>query len=182
MIDIDTFSALNPYEMKIALNKARKTANARLTRLEKAGLSDISIAYHNVMSDKERFSARKSNRASMRAEYKRILEFMNDKTALVSGTRELWKRTENAFGQKLSVEEVTNVWRLYNAWKKNNRGLFNRLGSEQVQSLVGEVFSSNKNTEEMLNEIQASALTSYEEQELSEIKTDIWDTLGDDFY
>lgn len=178
MISIDEFNSLSLDEMKTELSKVRKVANARLKRLEQAGLSELSIAYGNAMNNQGKFTSAKSRKITAKAEYKRILLFLDDKTSTVKGTKELWKRTENAFGQSLSANEVTDIWRLYNNWKNNNTGLFNRLGSEQVQSLIGEIFSNSKSVDEMLSEISTSAITEYENQELNEIIVDVWN-LGD---
>jgi hypothetical protein len=161
----DIFSTLTFAEQKKLLAKKVRLANQRISRLEKAGLADISIAYSNLLDEraKPRFSSAKTKKLDIYKEYERVEQFLATKTSQISGTKKLYARTEKAFGRSLTIDGVKSIWQTYNKWKDSNTGLFYILGSTQVQKMIGEVYTENTNFTELENIITNLGTKKYEE-------------------
>ena len=117
-------------ELRTVVRDLGRVANARITKLEKAGLTHISQAYQTAFPKQKkgrntgrksqktgRFSAKGLNLNQLRAEYKRAKGFINAPTSTLKGAQKYGQELKNLTGiDPTHKRSISKFWRQYHKW------------------------------------------------------------------
>lgn len=90
----DEFAQLSKPELRQVVSKLSSAANKRLARIDKADL--LSPAAMDVAESGGKFGTKGKDLTELRIEYRRVLNFLGDKSSTVTGARELENRARKA--------------------------------------------------------------------------------------
>ena len=114
-------------ELRTVVRDLGRVANARITKLEKAGLTHISQAYQTAFPKQKksrksrnktgRFSAKGLNLNQLRAEYKRAKGFVTAPTSTIKGAQQYGQELKNLTGiDPTHKRSIAKFWRQYHKW------------------------------------------------------------------
>ena len=114
-------------ELRTIVRDLGRVANARITKLEKAGLTHISQAYQTAFPKQKksrksrnktgRFSAKGLNLNQLRAEYKRAKGFVTAPTSTIEGAQQYGQELKNLTGiDPTHKRSIAKFWRHYHKW------------------------------------------------------------------
>ena len=114
-------------ELRTVVRDLGRVANMRITKLEKAGLTNISQAYQTAFPKQKksrksrnktgRFSAKGLNLNQLRAEYKRAKGFVTAPTSSLKGARQYGQELKNLTGiDPTHKRSIAKFWRQYHKW------------------------------------------------------------------
>lgn len=185
-MDLEQFNKLTAAEAKQALAIVRRSVNQRIRRLKEG--TDYSSPALEAMkhSGGERLKAASSSRNSNLAELKRGINFLNDKTATVKGSRAHFEQTKKDLGmsENASKEDVKEAYKTFNKAKQEFGGMLSKeSGAERYNALkqkIGEWSERGAEDEDISKAIQ----TFYERAEANEAASaaDILKGIDNEFF
>lgn len=123
--------AMSETELKKVIRYGSIGANARIRRIEEAGLTSpalekvkdrrASIARSDY--NQYRFSAKQENIYKLRGELQALVKFLNSKTSTVKGIKQFRKETTNRLGidyDSMSESERSDFWNIVNRINNNS--------------------------------------------------------------
>ena len=137
-MDLDQFNRLTAAEAKQALAIVRRSVNQRERRLEKG--TDYSSPALEAMkkSGGARLKPASSSRNENLSELKRGIDFLNNKTSTVKGSRAHFERTKKDLGlsENASAEDVKDAYDTFNKAKEEFGGMLSKeSGAEKYDAL-----------------------------------------------
>lgn len=110
-ISIDEFSHLSKTELRQAVSRLADAANKRLKRLEKSDLA--SPAYMEATEGGNKFSTRGKSEIELQIEYRRVSNFLQDKTSTIKGSRaymeEARQNLKDTFGIDINKSDFAEL-------------------------------------------------------------------------
>ena len=110
-IGIDEFSHLSKTELRQAVSRLADAANKRLKRLEKSDI--VSPAYMEATEAGSKFSTRGKSEIELQIEFRRVTNFLQDKTSTIKGSRaymeEARQNLKNTFGIDINKSDFTEL-------------------------------------------------------------------------
>lgn len=114
-ISIDEFSHLSKTELRQVVSRLADAANKRLKRMSKSEL--VSPAYLEAMDNEGKFSTRGKSEIELQIEFRRVSNFLKDKTSTSKGAREYMEETRQAikdvFGIDINKSDFAELIRGY---------------------------------------------------------------------
>lgn len=114
-MDIDEFSHLTKSELRQAVSRLADAANKRLKRLSKSDV--VSPAYMEVLDNGNKFSTRGKSEIELQIEFRRVSNFLQDKTSTIKGSRaymeETRKNLKDAFGIEINKSDFAELIKEY---------------------------------------------------------------------
>lgn len=114
-MDIDEFSHLSKTELRQAVSRLADAANKRLKRVSKSDV--VSPAYMELMDNGNKFSTRGKSEIELQIEFRRVSNFLQDKTSTIKGAREYMEETrqnlKNAFGIEINKLDFAELIKEY---------------------------------------------------------------------
>ena len=114
-MDIDEFSHLSKTELRQAVSRLADTANKRLKRMAKSEL--VSPAYIEALDSGGKFSTRGKSEIELQIEFRRVANFLSDKTSTSKGAKEYMEETRQAikdvFGIDINKSDFAELIRGY---------------------------------------------------------------------
>lgn len=108
---IDEFSHLSKTELRQAVSRLADAANKRLKRLSKSDV--VSPAYMEAMDNGNKFSTRGKSEIELQIEFRRVSNFLQDKTSTIKGSREYMEETrknlKDAFGIDINKADFAKL-------------------------------------------------------------------------
>lgn len=115
-MSIDDFSHLTKTELRQAVSRLADAANKRLKRMEKTEL--VSPARIEAMDSGGKFSTRGKSEIELKIEFRRVANFLSDKTSTSKGAKEYMEETRQAikdvFGIDINKSDFGDLMRGYN--------------------------------------------------------------------
>lgn len=163
----DEIMRMSEKELRAVVTKLNSVANKRIKRLQENAqeIVDYSKAYDQAMQSGGRFSVKNKNLNELRAEYKRVSNFLNSKTSSSRGTKKVIKSTIltlNKKGVTVTVEELGSIWEIYKKLKEMDP-IISFFDSGQVIEAIKN--SSGNTYEEILEDVLEELKGKYEEKE-----------------
>lgn len=110
-IGIDEFSHLSKTELRQAVSRLADAANKRLKRLGKSDLA--SPAYMEATEGGNKFSTRGKSEIELQIEFRRVSNFLQDKTSTIKGARaymeEARQNLKNTFGIDINKSDFAEL-------------------------------------------------------------------------
>jgi len=110
-MDIDEFSHLSKTELRQAVSKLASAANKRLKRMSQSEL--VSPAYIEATDSGGKFSTRGKSELELQIEFRRVSNFLQDKTSTSKGAREYMEETrknlKDVFGIDINKSDFTEL-------------------------------------------------------------------------
>lgn len=110
-MDIDEFSHLSKTELRQAVSRLADAANKRLKRLSKSDV--VSPAYMDALENGSKFSTRGKSEIELQIEFRRVSNFLQDKTSTIKGSREYMEETrqklKDAFGIEINKSDFKEL-------------------------------------------------------------------------
>lgn len=110
-ISIDEFSHLSKTELRQAVSRLADAANKRLKRLEKSGV--VSPAYMEAKEADSKFSTRGKSEIELQIEFRRVSNFLQDKTSTIKGSRaymeEARQNLKDTFGIDINKSDFAEL-------------------------------------------------------------------------
>ena len=107
-ISIDEFSHLSKTELRQVVSRLADAANKRLKRLSKSDV--VSPAYMDALENGSKFSTRGKSEIELQIEFRRVSNFLQDKTSTIKGSCEYMEETrqklKDAFGIEINKSEA----------------------------------------------------------------------------
>lgn len=114
-ISIDEFSHLSKTELRQAVSRLASTANKRIKRMSQSDL--VSPAYLEVLDNEGKFSNRGKSEIELQIEFRRVSNFLQDKTSTSKGAKEYMEETRQAmkdvFGIDINKSDFAELIRGY---------------------------------------------------------------------
>ena len=114
-IDIDEFSNLSKTELRQAVSRLADAANKRLKRMSKSDV--VSPAYMEAMDSGNKFSTRGKSEIELQIEFRRVSNFLQDKTSTIKGAKEYIEETrqnlKDAFGIEINKSDFAELIKEY---------------------------------------------------------------------
>ena len=112
-MSFDEFASLNKSELRQAVSRLASTANKRLQRLSKNDL--ISPAQIEAKESGGKFSTRGKSELELQVEYRRVSNFLTQRTSTVTGARQLEEQTRQdikaVYGIDISKKDYDELLR-----------------------------------------------------------------------
>lgn len=110
-ISIDEFSHLSKTELRQAVSRLADAANKRLKRLEKSDV--VSPAYMEAKEADSKFSTRGKSEIELQIEFRRVSNFLQDKTSTIKGSRaymeEARQNLKDTFGIDINKSDFAEL-------------------------------------------------------------------------
>lgn len=110
-ISIDEFSHLSKTELRQAVSRLADAANKRLKRLEKSDV--VSPAYMEATEADKKFSTRGKSEIELQIEFRRVSNFLQDKTSTIKGSRaymeEARQNLKDTFGIDINKSDFAEL-------------------------------------------------------------------------
>ena len=110
-ISIDEFSHLSKTELRQAVSRLADAANKRLKRLEKSDVA--SPAYREATEGGNKFSTRGKSEIELQIEFRRVSNFLQDKTSTIKGSRaymeEARQNLKDTFGIDINKSDFAEL-------------------------------------------------------------------------
>lgn len=114
-MDIEEFSHLSKSGLRQAVSRLADAANKRLKRLSKSDV--VSPAYMEVLDNGNKFSTRGKSEIELQIEFRRVSNFLQDKTSTIKGSREYMEETrknlKDAFGIEINKSDFAELIKEY---------------------------------------------------------------------
>ena len=114
-MSIDEFSHLSKTELRQAVSRLADTANKRLKRMAKTEL--VSPAQIEAIDSGGKFSTRGKSEIELQIEFRRVSNFLSDKTSTSKGAKEYMEETRQAikdvFGIDINKSDFAELIRGY---------------------------------------------------------------------
>ena len=114
-IGIDEFSHLSKTELRQAVSRLADAANKRIRRMSQSEF--VSPAYLEVMDNEGKFSTRGKSEIELQIEFRRVSNFLQDKTSTSKGAKEYMEETRQAmkdvFGIDINKSDFAELIRGY---------------------------------------------------------------------
>ena len=120
-IGIEDFNKLTEPELREVVRKLNRTANQRLRRAEALGME--TPATSAVKRSGGTFTTRGKNLNQLRAEYRRVTDFLTAKTSTVRGFEQVKKETAESLkrsGVDIDPSKLDDTMRIYERLKERN--------------------------------------------------------------
>ena len=115
-MSFDEFASLNKSELRQAVSRLASTANKRLQRLSKNDL--ISPAQIEAKESGGKFSTRGKSELQLQVEFRRVSNFLTQRTSTVTGARQMEEETrqvlKNQYGIDMSKDDYRKMLTGYN--------------------------------------------------------------------
>ena len=169
-MSLEQFNKLTAAEAKQALAIVRRSVNQRIRRLN-AGTDYSSPALEAMKrSGGERLKPASSSRSSNLSELKRGIDFLNNKTSTVKGSRAHFAQTKKDLGlsDKATAQNVKDAYETFNRAKEEFGGMLSKeSGAEKYNALKQKIGEwSERGAED--EDIRAAIHTFYERAEANE--------------
>ena len=113
-------------QLRNLVGNAADIANKRIKRLQANEWGRNSIAYQKwADAGAKKFSTKGKNEGQLKAEFKRVKNFLESQTGSVTGQTKFRRKIEERLGRKFETpEEESKFWEGYRAWesKEENKG------------------------------------------------------------
>ncbi len=110
-MDIDEFSHLSKSELRQAVSRLASAANKRLKRMSQSEL--VSLAYIEAIDSGGKFSTRGKSELELQIEFRRVSNFLQDKTSTSKGAREYMEETrqnlKDVFGIDINKSDFSEL-------------------------------------------------------------------------
>lgn len=114
-MDADEFAHLSKTELRQAVSRLADAANKRMKRISKSDL--VSPAYLEAIDNGGRFSTRGKSEIELQIEFRRVSNFLQDKTSTSKGAKEYMEETRQAikdvFGISINKSDFAELIRGY---------------------------------------------------------------------
>ena len=110
-MSIDEFSHLSKNELRQAVSRLADTANKRLKRMANTEL--VSPAQIEAIDSGGKFSTRGKSEIELQIEFRRVSNFLSDKTSTSKGAKEYMEETRNAIKDVFGIDINKSVLSLY---------------------------------------------------------------------
>lgn len=101
-ISFDEFASLNKSELRQAVSRLASTANKRLQRLSKNDL--VSPAQIEANESGGKFSTKGKSELELQVEYRRVSNFLTQRTSTVTGARQMEEETRQVLAKQYGIE------------------------------------------------------------------------------
>lgn len=114
-MDIDEFSHLSKTELRQAVSRLADAANKRLKRMSKSDV--VSPAYMEAMDSGNKFSTKGKSEIELQIEFRRVSNFLQDKTSTIKGAKEYMEETrknlKDSFGIEINKSDFAELIKEY---------------------------------------------------------------------
>lgn len=167
-MDNREFMGMSRKELAKEVRRLARNANRRISNLQR--LSAESPALRYAMDTGGKFYTANKTLNQLRAEFKRVNQFLSYKTSTVAGFKQYRVDTLNRLGlteQTTSKELENNIWKAYRRIEEYSPGIVKSYGSEEMQRFVSERAQKGKNVDTIV-EASINELNEWYEREYSD--------------
>ena len=162
-MDIDEFSSLSKSQLREAVSRLASAANKRLKRLEETNLT--SPATLEVKDSGGKFGTRGKSEIELQVEYRRVSNFLRNKTSTVTGARKLENETrqelETKYGIILKQEDYNELLQGFKEIANESPDYISRALRYKYLKEYDITLADNKMTTTDISDIIASELNRY---------------------
>lgn len=147
-IDIEDISKMSRSELAKTVKTLGDVANKRLNRAMTK--TDISPAVKSLLNSGGKVKTGGKTRNQLLSEYKRVSQFLQNKTSTQIGYRRVKKEFEARIGGSITPEQTKSLWGVYNKITSLDPNFSAKYGSTQLQSDIRDEIIAGKMDDDIL--------------------------------